>query len=620
MNYKLTLTLFFGLSFFQIAKAQTPTFTTLNLDSTKNIDGFEVFQESVDSFNVFFTGENHTFRVSNIRMQVKMLRYLHEKAGVRHLFLEFGYSRGNLVNQYVQTGDTNIINFLEANSYNEYGDFYRKLFEFNSSLDSSEKIQVHGIDMERGYETSVHLMNQLCERHKSFKAPDSIALHIESIKSLDAYIMDRALEFKKDSEGKTSMDYYSMPVDKFNVYGSVRLIRKNFKKYEDDYEAFLGDDFAEFKRIIDGLEANVERSIMDGGRTIQERIYREQFMYNQFTKLLETYPNEKFFGQFGRCHTTTAEEDEWCEHYHFKSLANRITSSEHPRLKNKVMAIATFYPKSDYYQYGKGDMNVENLVELAQEEDGKVVATKVYEDSTYFSDLYGKFDYVIINKKSINEDFKDLDNEDENYNIYGSYSYYGGVNGLYNLSFYKWDDFNSFLSSLDASEMVLPFVSYGAEYSILENEWNMANFGFYYSPTIKNQLGDSLELSIDYWMTKVQVMTEPTLSEMFNFGIGMEYGFGKLGMTTDETVPAYSNGIFTSNHIIEKYNNWFFTLGAVADFRMNFSFVNLGVRGGYQWDISNKKWTSDYRRIDESPRTSMSAFFVSPYVGFYFGG
>ncbi len=78
-------------------KAQTNV-STLDIENNDDFSSFSMLDSVVKDYSVFFTGENHNFRTSNYKLQLKMLKYLNKNCGVRHLFLEFGVSRGWLVN------------------------------------------------------------------------------------------------------------------------------------------------------------------------------------------------------------------------------------------------------------------------------------------------------------------------------------------------------------------------------------------------------------------------------------------------------------------------------------------------------------------------------------------
>src|SRR5690606_35468034 len=155
----------------------------VDLDIEKNDDfsSFQILDSAAKDKMVFFTGENHNFRTSNYKLQLKMLKYLYKNFGVNHLFLEFGISRGWLVNNYVQTGDSSLYTILKKYSYDEYTMLYKELMLFNKTLPADKKIMIHGIDIERSYSTPIKVLSMLLPDRK---APKSIELNIEALKSL----------------------------------------------------------------------------------------------------------------------------------------------------------------------------------------------------------------------------------------------------------------------------------------------------------------------------------------------------------------------------------------------------------------------------------------------------
>ena len=579
----------------------------LDIDDNEDYSSFALLDPVVGNYNVFFTGENHRFRTSNYMLQLKMLKYLHKQAGVRHLLLEFGYSRGYLVDMYVQTGDSAIYEALDDYSFKEYAKFYKALYEFNQTLDSANRIHIHGIDLERSPLTSVKLMEVLLPS-KSTPVPDSIELSVETIRSLEAY--GHGLYGMEDSD-YFGGGYYSQ---KASLWGVMR----DYDTHKDDFQDYLGDNFEKFDRIIRGLRAENERLEYEANAAMQAKIFREQYMYRSFLELIDSLEGERFFSQFGRCHTATEEQDSWCNFYHLKSLASRINGSEHPRLKDKVCSIAAYYPQDDLTWYlDEEKEEIEGIVsELSIKENG-LTLVKAPGDTTVYPDLFSKFQYIIVNNNSLSEDFKS-DGLDDGEDLY----YYDPVFFDFNVGaggkmFHRMGNISDALDQVGVT--FSPYVlAYSYDFSVIQNRGFAMRVHFDWYDYLEDQeLADGSLFEFRQLSAGITMGADILGSEKVNL---VPYGglsFGSMRMRYETTNQnSQPNPIFpgtTREEFIYRNGTVQFDVGLNLNFQLGET--SSGIRAGYQLDISDRRWKLNGDFLEDATRSRASGPYVSIYLG-----
>lgn len=184
---------------------------------------FSMLDSVVGNYQVFLIGETHGVS-ANPKIVMEMLPYLHEKANVRNLLIEFGYTDAYLINYYLATGDSFYLNPLFYYRYKDYHNFWRELYHFNQKMPKEKRITVVGIDFEYSRPLAF-VLNSLITRGK--KIPDEILPAITNI-----MVMDDSLS----EIGKR----------KFLLH-----LRKDVYAKQAIYEEYFGKSFAILKYIID---------------------------------------------------------------------------------------------------------------------------------------------------------------------------------------------------------------------------------------------------------------------------------------------------------------------------------------------------------------------------------
>lgn len=586
---------------------------SLDIENNDNYSSFSMLDSVVNNHTVFFTGENHNFRTSNYKLQLKMLKYLYQKTGVRHLFLEFGVSRGWLVNSYIQTGDTSIFKILEDYSYDEYALLYKGLMEFNKTLPEDKKIMVHGIDIERSYSTPIKAMSMILPDKK---APASILLNIETLKALAGKVDDEHNAITDENEeGKLiySGDYRN--TERYNTDNTLELIIADYDSLKSIYQTYLGDNAPLFDEIMDGVKAEFKRNEYLNSAAMQAFVYREQFMYEHLLALVKKYPGDKFYGQFGRCHTPVNSQDKWCDFYFFNSLATRLNTSEEDVLKNKVMSIGIYYPQSTSFEIGAtADDNLEKLFEKHGKEGLKLL--EIEKGDSLFKGVNDKYQYLIINYDA----YKIEETTDPVVNNYydSGFSYgitFPNIEAHAGFLFMNLENLSSTFTSHGLPIMKSPQMVYGGAVTLYEDWFMYGSVSFHVLPKTINRYNDTSQLSFSGTFLKGYLGYDATSNEIFNIfpRIGIGYGNLKFVQEFDNDLPTNtSSGIFNqgpSNTI--EYSNSAILLDPGVDIRFNIRYIAIGLNAGYQIDLSEKSWISDHGGyINSSPKTSLSGWYA----------
>lgn len=158
--------------------------TVLDLQNNNDYSSFSLFDSlNINSYNLFFTGEDHRYPLSNSDLELKMFKYLHKKVGARVFMVEFGNGMAHFINKYISQND----NISKAVLKEYLRESYFKLFDnlriFYAELPEDEKFTVKGIDIEREPMYAIKYLELLLPKDLK-NAHDSIKIHMEALKVL----------------------------------------------------------------------------------------------------------------------------------------------------------------------------------------------------------------------------------------------------------------------------------------------------------------------------------------------------------------------------------------------------------------------------------------------------
>lgn len=288
----------------------------IDLENTEMIFDFD------DTTVVFLFGESHGTSI-NSKLSWNLLKNLHKNKGVRLLLVELGYVDSLLINEYLETGNSDLLDRL-LKSYketyyccSEIRQFWIKLYHFNMTFSKKERIKVIGIDVNSSLSKSMHKLT-------SFLTP-SLLSHDEVGKYMDCILeINNAIKEGRDPK----FDYTKVCLEL--VY--------NYDSYKHLFKELLNDKYFDFIMLYKSILAKIQMNL----NALKSKEIRENTMYENFKMINEHYPDHKFFGVFGNAHVSN----------HFNiidSFAHRLRKNECSPVKNKVLSINCLYNNSTMF-------------------------------------------------------------------------------------------------------------------------------------------------------------------------------------------------------------------------------------------------------------------------------
>ena len=179
MKYLFTLTLSF-IFFFSSAQQE---YQIIDIENDSSFLDLGMLDSLDTNYRLYFSGENHAFQISNLKLELKLLKYFHQKHNVNTLLLEFGEATGWMANQYLITGDKKLEESIKRHYSKGFFEYFKEVKEYNDSLSEENKIRIVGIDLQRSFSIGFEMLNYLLPSD-SVLPSDSILQQIELIKFL----------------------------------------------------------------------------------------------------------------------------------------------------------------------------------------------------------------------------------------------------------------------------------------------------------------------------------------------------------------------------------------------------------------------------------------------------
>ena len=285
---------------------------------------------------VFLGGENHKEIDFNSLMEYGFMNRLHKYAGYRHYVIELSPARAHYLNRYIGHSDTHARDVLKGISSPKYMNLFENLHRWNQSLDSAERIQIHGIDVERFYDLSFErLAENLRLGLQQKPCPDSLlATVLATVVYANRKFEDRLKDFNaalKKADGINGVEEFEEEESKvatgydFWRYDYTEMRLKIESKIP-IFKEWLGPVLSEsFLLALQGIKEcdQWEKEEQSASRFH----WRESIMYSRFKEALETHKGGRFFGQFGRCHISESRSDIDCGWYGYESVLNQLINS-----------------------------------------------------------------------------------------------------------------------------------------------------------------------------------------------------------------------------------------------------------------------------------------------------
>ncbi|MES2618632.1 MAG: hypothetical protein V4613_12190 [Bacteroidota bacterium] len=558
--------------------------------------GLEQLDSVVNNYTIFFTGENHNYKKENANIQLRMLAYLNKQANVRNYILELGYARGYMLNAYINN-DTTYYASLKATTSKSYLELYKALKKMNDELPENKKIAVQGVDVERFPDDGPMLLASLIP--KNTEIPEAIAFDVEVLKSYANYS-----SVKYDSY-TTYESTYTIGSNSFYSYGfnnaeTIDSIVESYKLKKPYYMELLKDKFALFDKIFQSIMEY--RKWTNYAQLPHQTIYRERMIYDNIAKQITEHPDEKFYGQFGRCHTSLSLINKDCNWYEVKPTAMRLNEGIG---KGKTMTIGIFYneDKTDTYEDFATTEILKKYIDIPCTNEN--VLMSINREDTLLSQ---HFSYILANSICSKDKTKYTKKSNYDYDDYHEWAV--ALDFGYGQSFFNFDKLNKDLKFTDKG-FKQPVQQFSIGYTYMD--FGNYNFGRYEQHLTQKTTLNGLNYTLSGYSAMEGYGYSPHISKHFTIGAYGILGFQRFSMMIENDSAAYSPSPGFSPIKRYKYINNAVSVGIGLDLRLAFSpSLGIFVRGRYLADISRKYWRNtmgSYGILDSnSPPTSLANY------------
>lgn len=582
-KFILTLGILFSIQFTQSQEG----ISQIDLEN-EDFSEFEVFGNQLDDYKVYFTGENHTYATFNTEFQFKLLTYLYKEQNVRHFIFEQSPAVGYIIENVIIEDKDSYLNYLSEMFYTPFYELVKNVRDFNHDLPDSAKIHMHGIDIERFPTFSVYALERIVDTLPHNFDGGQVFEQIKALHSSE-YQYAPARAYYAENDG------FNFQFGEVSAWESLKSIISISNEYRDTLGAVLGKDSATYYSILESLETGREWYVSEKRGDVKSPIIRERFMVKEFSRFYDAQSEEKYYGQFGRCHLHRDQKEGRCYDYYMNSVANRINEME-PSIENKVLVIPIFYYESKEY-----DREIIEDLSISEEylNNGE---TYIFDLSKMgaSNEIRGFFDdlpFVIISNAK-DDRFVELEpywaSTVEEFHLGGYYGYQ-----YYN----KLDDVNFQLNSIGQNGFTNKFLTYSvaADYFVLRDMGS--RYFFRYIPEVSNGQRFS--------MRGYQVGFGgyyPFGNRWIMAAIGYDIVFGGMKLI-EESEDAMPNLIQSDGVDKVVYRNDIFVLDPNFEMRLTFPVLSFNLKAGYNLDVSGKYWKLD-QKVKSFPKTSFSGAYI----------
>ncbi|SFT46005.1 Erythromycin esterase [Lishizhenia tianjinensis] len=582
----------------------------IQLDSSAQYDGFEVFDDYVGDKRMVFSGENHRYSFSNNSLKYKQAMYLYDK-GFRYLTIELGEGIGYLCNEYIHTGDEQLLKLLfRSDNYEGYPMYWllERLKNFNQGKEEANQIKMVGLDYTRYPTYSLDAMAYILEKNN---LQDSLPIYYEDI---------RVIANAQDSEDEYGFQEGTRRIETFDITANFKSytnklfqlsVKKLLLEYAQDRKEFQRllpeDEFKKFDFLMHEIDITLDWYRGDG-MTYQIHTGRERHLAQKAKDILKSDSTAKISGQFGRCHIRNDEFSFPCYSIDLDSFVRRIQKDS--LYEKEVAIIPIIYLNEDDVALHE-NTTVRKLKHVLEKGNIYIYQTKAelleYKEEEkkpkfyYINTMNVMEDKLFSNKESKDELLKDYkDNFEEVSILEMSVSQrmvnYKNLNN--DLGF-------NFITSNNPSLSLGYFYSTGT---------NHINFRFNYTLPVEASL-DSASYKYTQWSVSENIGFNSIFVKNFSLyhGLKLEAGQAKL---REELVVGKDEFLYGFDTEKRTYKNPFFNLGLTTGFHLKFFPVTLFLEASYMVDVTQKKWRNR-SIISQSSELSFSGLELRAGLAFY---
>ena len=567
---------------FQNSFAQIEGIERVQMDTTMEYSGLEMLDSIVQDKRIVFTGENHTFNVSNNVLKFNLILYLYDK-GFRYFVLEFGQGIGYLANEFVTTGEESAMDILNAgtprNTPNYLSDLLFPLKEFNEGKAPEDQVKIIGADLTRYPIFSLRAMASIIQKSN---CEEELAIFYEDINVVaSARPTNDRLGFSGRIQNLENFDIKSG----FKSYQnrlfelSVRNLISDFYKDTVKFELALGQGYKDFKFLLDELKTTLDWYKRDNV-VIQSHVDRERHLEKRILQIFENDSLAKVAGQFGRCHVRLDDFDQDCYAFDMISVSDRL--QKNAELMDKILIIPVFY---NYYKselkFNKSATTY-SLKELIHDD-----AMFLYDTSNEWFTFEKEIEvpqFVLINTFSPYIGSDQMEFAQNNTTTYRGIAEEGHTSLFVQPRFFDVNVNDDFGVNLLTNQQLF----YGYHFTSVFSEGGRYGLGtsFMIPKTISNDsvtwryTNWNISLGLGYsWIYRSWISIYSDIITDFGFAkVREDRGILNSGFTYD----------FEKNRA--NYRNPYLTFNGTTGIQFKFKSVSLFSEVGYGYDITNAKW------------------------------
>ncbi len=378
-----------------------------HLDFSKDA-GMKTMYEAARNARVVFDGENHSMTELNSRLEFSMMKGLYENCGYRNFIVEMSGNRAYYMEQYICKNDSNARRLLNSISSEKYMRFFDHMNNWMQKVPEKDRIHIYGLDVERFYDLSLQRLVDHLNSIK-IKIPKNLFPSVNAAKLLAKDLLKTNEEYQTyfNTSSKKSLhgDYaYGSDYPEPNERHTLSIIDSMTKQLS-MYKIWLGSDYETFKTNLTSLQEYFKWIKLENDA--QQYLWREEYMGRKFQQILAADTNQKFFGQFGRCHVAYSKQDNDCGWYNYHSLCNKIRTNYFRGDSSKIVSIALFY-RDEEEQLSAVDLE-NNSIMLEEVRSIKNISSKIhllfdlYDTTNQFVELKKKFRFVLLSGSDVVE-------------------------------------------------------------------------------------------------------------------------------------------------------------------------------------------------------------------------
>jgi len=317
------------------------------------------YLDNEEGVRLFFSGETHGFE-ENYRLRINLIRYFYEEHGIRRYMGELGYSSGYFLNKYLETGEEKyleLVNYSLEGSFDfsvEDYEFWKELYNYNLTLPQGKKIKIYGLDMELQYWIPLLAVHDLLEKVKVEELDPEDMEAVKEVKALFKEVHDLILPPGGDYKNiyrnvEEIISQRKLRYKKNDILDAFKTSRLNFILGRAPVEKYYTpDEMVDIEAIIFNALNTIEFLNL---KTNEEMYFymREKFIFENFIRLFKAFPQDEFYGQWGRFHISEREDS---NEIRFAQLVEDFA----PNFYRSITAIEYLYNDKKHPDYKKKEV------------------------------------------------------------------------------------------------------------------------------------------------------------------------------------------------------------------------------------------------------------------------